>query len=51
VEWRWEPIENLPAMIVPFKRPVYERVVHEFAPFASGAVLRGRKRSEKARNP
>jgi putative (di)nucleoside polyphosphate hydrolase len=32
--WRWEPIANLPALIVPFKRPVYERVVQEFARFA-----------------
>ncbi len=28
--WRWEPIANLPALIVPFKRPVYERVVAAF---------------------
>jgi putative (di)nucleoside polyphosphate hydrolase len=34
--WRWEPVENLPALIVPFKRPVYERVVREFAPLARG---------------
>jgi putative (di)nucleoside polyphosphate hydrolase len=25
---------NLPALIIPFKRPVYERVVQEFAKFA-----------------
>jgi putative (di)nucleoside polyphosphate hydrolase len=31
VEWRWEPMRNLPGLIVPFKRPVYERVVKEFA--------------------
>jgi putative (di)nucleoside polyphosphate hydrolase len=35
-EWRWEPFENLPDLIVPFKRPVYERVVREFARFAQG---------------
>ena len=35
VEWRWEPLGNLLAMIVPFKRRVYERVAHEFARFAS----------------
>jgi putative (di)nucleoside polyphosphate hydrolase len=29
--WRWEPMKNLPGLIVPFKRPVYERVVEEFA--------------------
>jgi putative (di)nucleoside polyphosphate hydrolase len=34
VEWRWEPLQNLPNLIIPFKRPVYERVVKEFAKFA-----------------
>jgi putative (di)nucleoside polyphosphate hydrolase len=34
VAWRWEPMRNLPELIVPFKRPVYERVVQEFARFA-----------------
>ena len=28
--WRWEPMRNLPDLVVPFKRPVYERVVREF---------------------
>ncbi|MBX6425707.1 MAG: RNA pyrophosphohydrolase [Variibacter sp.] len=32
--WRWEPIQNLPDLVVPFKRGVYERVVKEFAPLA-----------------
>jgi putative (di)nucleoside polyphosphate hydrolase len=32
-EWRWEPMANLPGLIIPFKRPVYERVVREFAKF------------------
>ena len=32
--WRWEKIEKLPALIIPFKRPVYDRVVKEFARFA-----------------
>ena len=35
VEWRWERLENLPSMIVPFKRATYERVVREFASFAA----------------
>ena len=35
VEWRWEPVANLPALIIPFKRAVYERVVAEFARFAA----------------
>ena len=34
VEWRWERLQNLPALVVPFKRKVYERVVAEFAKFA-----------------
>jgi putative (di)nucleoside polyphosphate hydrolase len=31
IAWRWEPLENLPELVVPFKRPVYERVAQEFA--------------------
>ena len=34
VNWRWEPMKNLPDLIVPFKRPVYERVVKEFSKLA-----------------
>jgi putative (di)nucleoside polyphosphate hydrolase len=33
-EWRWEPMQNLPELVVPFKRKIYERVVKEFARFA-----------------
>jgi putative (di)nucleoside polyphosphate hydrolase len=36
VEWKWEPMANLPSLVVPFKRPVYERVVKEFAKFTGG---------------
>jgi putative (di)nucleoside polyphosphate hydrolase len=32
--WRWEPMANLPALIIPFKRKVYEQVVAEFSRFA-----------------
>ena len=32
--WRWEKLENIPDLVVPFKRPVYERVVVEFEKFA-----------------
>ena len=35
-EWRWETIDRLPGLIVPFKRSVYERVVREFGRFARG---------------
>jgi putative (di)nucleoside polyphosphate hydrolase len=37
VEWRWEPMRNLPDLVVPFKRPTYERVVAEFSKFAKPA--------------
>jgi putative (di)nucleoside polyphosphate hydrolase len=33
--WRWERMEKLPSLIIPFKRKVYERVVEEFARFAA----------------
>ena len=35
VEWRWEAMHNLPELIVPFKREVYERVVKAFAHLAA----------------
>lgn len=31
-DWRWEKIERLPGLIVPFKRAAYEEVVAELAP-------------------
>jgi putative (di)nucleoside polyphosphate hydrolase len=31
VAWRWEPLRNLPELVVPFKRGVYERVVAAFS--------------------
>ena len=31
VSWRWDSLENLPGLIVPFKRGVYEQVVTEFS--------------------
>lgn len=34
-DWRWEPLQNLPDMIVPFKRPVYDQVVQAFARFGA----------------
>ena len=33
--WRWSPLADLPRLIVPFKRAIYEAVVDEFAPLAS----------------
>mgnify|MGYP001544582800 FL=1 len=29
-QWRWLPFEEVPALIVPFKRRLYEQVVAEF---------------------
>jgi putative (di)nucleoside polyphosphate hydrolase len=34
IDWRWEPMKNLPDLVVPFKRKIYERVVKEFSKFA-----------------
>jgi putative (di)nucleoside polyphosphate hydrolase len=36
--WRWEPMQNIPNLVVPFKRAVYERVVAEFAQYARAAT-------------
>ena len=33
IDWRWEPMENLPELVVPFKRDIYEQVVKAFAKF------------------
>jgi len=33
LDWRWEPVKNLPELIIPFKRKIYDRVVHEFSRF------------------
>lgn len=35
--WRWERLEAVPELVVPFKRGVYEQVVAQFAPLAKGA--------------
>jgi len=34
-EWRWEHLERLPELIVPFKRAVYDQVVAAFAHLAA----------------
>jgi putative (di)nucleoside polyphosphate hydrolase len=36
--WRWEKLQNVPELVVPFKRPVYDRVVAEFARFARSSA-------------
>ncbi|KAF0131068.1 MAG: putative (di)nucleoside polyphosphate hydrolase, partial [Xanthobacteraceae bacterium] len=35
--WRWERLESIPALVVPYKRHVYERIVIAFAAFAAPA--------------
>ena len=35
--WRWEPVQNIPELVVPFKRAVYDRVVHEFGHLAKSS--------------
>jgi putative (di)nucleoside polyphosphate hydrolase len=34
-EWRWEKLARLPALIVPFKRAVYDEVAKAFAKYAA----------------
>ena len=36
--WRWARLEELPDLIVPFKRGIYETLVVEFGPLVSGLV-------------
>ncbi len=35
--WRWERLQNVPDLVVPFKRAVYERVIREFAKYTPAA--------------
>jgi len=35
-DWRWERLEALPDLVVPFKREVYVQVAEWFAPLARG---------------
>jgi putative (di)nucleoside polyphosphate hydrolase len=32
--WRWERLQNVPELVIPFKRAVYDRVAAEFRQFA-----------------
>ena len=36
-EWRWEALDRIPELVVPFKRAIYEQVAREFRPFARAA--------------
>ncbi|HEX4041966.1 MAG TPA: RNA pyrophosphohydrolase [Xanthobacteraceae bacterium] len=33
--WRWERLRNVPELVIPFKRAVYDRVASEFRQFAT----------------
>jgi putative (di)nucleoside polyphosphate hydrolase len=39
-EWRWERLERIPELVIPFKRDVYEAVVKAFGQFAGQAGTR-----------
>ena len=34
-DWRWEKLANLPNLVVPFKRNVYEKMAKRFAHLAA----------------
>jgi putative (di)nucleoside polyphosphate hydrolase len=34
IDWRWAKLEEMPGLIVDFKKPVYDRVVETFLPLA-----------------
>ena len=38
-QWRWEDLDRLPGLIVPFKRKIYENVVTAFEPAGGAAQL------------
>lgn len=43
-EWRWRPLNQMPGLVVPFKRVVYERVVAAFTAFARPITAEGMDR-------
>jgi putative (di)nucleoside polyphosphate hydrolase len=40
LEWKWVEVADLPRLIVPFKRKIYEEVVAEFAPLIERCLER-----------
>ncbi|MES1155080.1 MAG: RNA pyrophosphohydrolase [Pseudorhodoplanes sp.] len=34
-QWRWEKLAAIPALVVPYKRDIYDRVAESFAAFAA----------------
>lgn len=41
-KWKWVPIEDLLAYVVPFKRDVYRRVMQEFKPLAAALAKKSK---------
>lgn len=39
-DWRWERLDRVAELVVPFRKAVYERVARDFAPFAKPDVVR-----------
>ncbi|HEY4136615.1 MAG TPA: RNA pyrophosphohydrolase [Alphaproteobacteria bacterium] len=39
--WKWAPIAQVPELIVPFKRALYQKIVAEFAPVAERLAAKG----------
>lgn len=35
IEWKWVPVVQLPSLIVPFKRDLYQQLVTEFSKYAT----------------
>ena len=38
--WRWAPLQELPGLIVPFKRGIYEALVDEFGAIVAGLATK-----------
>ncbi len=49
-QWRWEKLANLPALVVPFKRDVYQQLVCWFADIP-GQIRRGEILAENSLDP
>lgn len=41
LRWRWVPAPDLPGLIVPFKRAIYEAIVAEFMPIIAAVKQQG----------
>lgn len=46
--WRWADLAELPDLIVPFKRDVYDKVIAEFRPLVSDLQQDGARRAHGA---